>query len=110
MAIIDGYRWGIAHTRLAQGKLAYAQKDYNLALEFINSSLNLREEIGDKLGLAQCYEALAYLKISIEELELAAKMLVKAESLRREIAAPLPPIDQEAYQTALQKLKIEPKA
>ncbi len=102
--IIDGYKWGIAHTHLVQGKLAYIQKDYSLALEFISSSLNLREEIDDKLGLAQCYEALAYLKIATEEPELAAEMLAKTESLRREIAAPLPPIAKEAYQAILQKL------
>ncbi len=105
--IIDGYKWGIAHTLLVQGKLAYVQKDYNLALEFISSSLNLRAEIDDKLGLAQCYETLAYLKIATEEYELAVEMLAKAESLRSEFAAPLPPIAQEAYQKALQKLKIE---
>ncbi len=102
--IIDGYKWGIAHTDLIQGKLGYLQGDYDLALEFISSSLNLREEIEDKLGLAQCYEALAYLKIATEELKLAAEELAKAESLRREIAAPLSPMAQEAYQAALLKL------
>ncbi len=106
---IDGYKWGIARTHLSQSKLAYVHKDYDLALEFINSSLNLREEIGDKLGLTQCYEALAYLKIATEELELATELLVKAKDLRVEIAVPLPPISQEAYQAALQKLKVELK-
>ncbi len=106
---IDGYKWGIARTYLSQSKLAYVHKDYDLTLEFINSSLNLREEIGDKLGLAQCYEALAYLKIATEELELATELLVKAKDLRVEIAVPLPPISQEAYQAALQKLKVELK-
>ena len=104
---IDGYKWGIARTYLSQSKLAYVHKDYGLALEFINSSLNLREEIGDKLGLAQCYEALTYLKIATEELKLAIEALVKAKNLRVEIAVPLPPIEQEVYQGALKRLKIE---
>ena len=101
--MIDSHKWGIVHTYLTQGKLAYAKRDYDLALKLINSSLYLRQEVDDKLGLAQCYEALAYLKVDVGELELASDFLKKSKNLRSKIAAPLPPINQEAYNLALQK-------
>ena len=72
------------------GKVYYAKGDYDAALQFYQQSLELREELADRQGLAVTYQNIgeAYLKKS--EFQEALVFFEKSLALRHEIGIPTP--------------------
>jgi non-specific serine/threonine protein kinase len=73
------------------GLVAHARDKGEQARAFLRRSTELRREIGDQRGLAECFESTSRLLVEDGELDRPTRLLAKAESLREAMGTPLPP-------------------
>jgi hypothetical protein len=71
------------------------------ATEPLVAGLRLFWQVGDRLGMAWCLEALAGPATASGQLEVAAQFLGAAETLREQVAVSLQPAEQASYQRHL---------
>jgi tetratricopeptide (TPR) repeat protein len=72
------------------GKLELARNDPRAAVPLLLDSLRFREEIGERVAMAESAEALASAVAGIGNFDLSAKLLGAAAATRRELDVPLP--------------------
>lgn len=100
-----GMGWGVGHCLLNLGKIAHERGEFNEAQRLFLDTLNLFDELGDYTGLAYCLEAQANLSASQRQVDRAARLWGAAESLRKELNAPLPPADAGQVDAAVQDVR-----
>jgi hypothetical protein len=79
------------------GAVASAQGDYASALALQEESLAIKRELGDRSGIAQSLEGLAYVALALARPGRAARIWGRAERLREEIGSALPPRERPRY-------------
>jgi DNA-binding CsgD family transcriptional regulator/tetratricopeptide (TPR) repeat protein len=88
------------------GLVAWSTGDDALATARLRESLVVRREMDQKLGIAECLEALASVEMSRaasrQAVERALSWLGAADALRERLGAPRPPVSQPAYETAIE--------
>lgn len=84
------------------GRLELDHGQTTAAAEALAESLELRRQIGNRRGMAEALEVMAR---SIDDAELAARMLGAASAGRAEIGAPLPPAEVAGVADAAAKLR-----
>ncbi len=72
------------------GILAYYQGDFGGARSLLEESLAIKQDLGDKLGIAECLAVLAEVASSRGQMEQAARLFGAAEALREILGAPRP--------------------
>jgi DNA-binding CsgD family transcriptional regulator/tetratricopeptide (TPR) repeat protein len=87
------------------GLAAWAAGDGALAVAHLRESLALRRGMHERLGIAECLEALALVTAgraegSSEDARRALRWLGAADALREQIGAPRPPVEQPGYDSA----------
>jgi tetratricopeptide (TPR) repeat protein len=87
---------GSARIRLGELERAY---------QLICEGSGLFTKLGHKLGMITALEAMAALDIEVENYIQAVKSLAAAQSYRRAIGAPLPPVDQNAYEALVSRIR-----
>ncbi len=98
-----GDKSGIALLNTDLGCLAHAQGHDEQSRDWHLQGLRLSMEVGDKRRAAFCLEGLAA-AFAEEQPERATRLFSAAARLREDIGAPLPPSEQQDYNTALQQL------
>jgi hypothetical protein len=78
----------------ALGLTAHAQGEAALALAYHQESLALRQQTGERSGIAECLEALGSLADTAGHPVRAARLLGAADRVRASIGAPLAPMQQ----------------
>jgi predicted ATPase len=86
-----GSLWSVTATLCNQGMTELARGNIERAGRLLIESLDLHRSLEDKLGAAECLEALAELAVAQREWARAADHLREAQSIRERIAAPVPP-------------------
>ena len=93
----DG-RWAIKEgapiLSLILGRVAFAQNNYQQAVASYKESLTLRQEAGEKEGVAEALEGLAGICAAQGEAKSAAQLLGAAEMLREATGIAVSPIDR----------------
>ncbi len=79
------FPWGIALAKYEQGHVG--EPDLRRASALLLESLGIREEIGDRRGMAECLEALALVDRDETSAEKATAFLAAARSIRDRIGA-----------------------
>ena len=87
------------HFNLAAAEVAVPSGDLSSAINHYNKAIELYEEIGDKLGLSQCYYHLAIIKENQGKLQDAINLLRKCIALREDLKESM---SLEEYRTAIQ--------
>jgi hypothetical protein len=82
------------------------QHDGERAIACLNESLVIRRDIGDRGGLAWCFEKLAELALEKAEMPRAARIFGAAASLRASIHSIVDPADQPHYQALLGQVRL----
>lgn len=77
-----GLTWGVGHTQLSRGVLAFMMGDIDLALQRLRDSLRVRQELRDARGLCDCIAMMALIASVRGEHELAATLLGAAQVAR----------------------------
>jgi predicted ATPase len=107
--VMGGEKRGLALGYFGLGRLALAKGSYAEARQFFGRSLQLRQELGDKQGLAEGLEGLAQTLAANTpdpaQAQKAVGLLSAADCLRAKIGAPLPLVEREGYDAALQALR-----
>ncbi len=98
-------RWGMALNLFEQGRAALRRQE-GKAEGLLRESLTIHGEIGDRLGIAECLESLAVLRVSSGGEETAATMLGAAEGIRERFQTPVP----ELYRSAVEKCRAKVQA
>src|SRR5258706_7175603 len=75
-------------------RLAHARGEDGRALDLGHKALTMFREMGDHQGLAETLEGLAAASSPTPE---AARLFGAAQSLRTALGAPVPPVEQPAY-------------
>ena len=101
------WKWGISVGQHYRGKIFHKMQDHAAALGCYLDSLEMRRELGDKLGIAETLEEMAYLGLDLESPNVAARLFAQSESIRESIKAPMPPCDSDRHQRCLAQLKKE---
>lgn len=78
-----GLTWGVGHTQLSLGVLAFMMGDLDLAIERLQGSLLIRQELRDVRGLCDCIGMLA-LVASVRGDHALAALLIGAGDVARE--------------------------
>jgi len=105
MARVGHFLPDLARSLLTLGLVRLRQGNINQATELMLESLGTYREIGFKLGFAIAFEALAMASLARAEDEQALRLLGTASELRGSMGAPIPPIDQPAYDSAINSLR-----
>ncbi len=94
--------WGETRIRLLQAKAEFVQGKLSVALASYLGCLHALAEGGDKALIATCLEGLSEVMLALETSVLSATHLLSAAgSLRKRIGAPLPRIEQTAYERTM---------
>lgn len=109
LLLTGGEKRGAALGYLGLAKLALARGELVHASELFKQCLDLRQELGDKQGLAEGLEGVAQTLAANTpdptRAEQAVGLLAAADCLRTKIGAPLPQVERESYDLALQVLR-----
>lgn len=81
------YTWGTAASLTNLGAIALHQGNYRQALISYKESLSLFSEMGEKLGMALCFEGLAEVEYTQNHLTFSVRLLTLADMLRQSIGA-----------------------
>jgi DNA-binding CsgD family transcriptional regulator len=88
------------------GLAAWQAGDGALALARLHESLAVRHQMNARLGIVECLEALAEVTVgsaaTAEEVRRALHWLGAADALREQMGAPRPPVEQPAYDAAIE--------
>jgi hypothetical protein len=87
LAIRRGFSnpWGIAESLINLGKTALAQRDYAVARDHYAAGLNIKQDIVDKQGIADCLEGFARIAFGQGNAERATRLYAAAQVLRQRI-------------------------
>ncbi|HET8740594.1 MAG TPA: DUF4062 domain-containing protein [Acidimicrobiia bacterium] len=77
-----GLTWGVGHTQLSRGVLAFMLGDLDQAVLRLSESLAVRKELRDARGICDCLGMIALLAAVQGDHEFAAQMLGAAEMAR----------------------------
>lgn len=91
----------LARSLVTSGRVRIKQGETELADQLIREGLGLFNNFGHKLGIANAIEALAYESMAKGEITQAVLRCAIAHGLREKIGAPVPPIDQPEYESAI---------
>jgi hypothetical protein len=83
------------------GDLAFDQGDFAAAKTLHEESLAIKQELGDRQGIAESLEGLAEVASAAAEPARAARIWGSAERLRAEIGSALPPSERPRYNRQL---------
>ncbi len=100
-----GFKPDLARSLLSLGLVRLKQGEVNSAAPLILESLKTCQETGHKLGYAVAFEALALVSLAQGDEKQAVELFSNADTLRREMEAPLPPVDQRAHASVISILK-----
>jgi hypothetical protein len=100
-----GDRRGIACSLHALATLALLEGDVEQAMYQYLASLRGFEQLGDKLGLARCFEGVASAAHRQGGDDRAAALFGTAHLLRGELAAPLSPMERERHRHLLAEIQ-----
>jgi non-specific serine/threonine protein kinase len=89
------------------GRIALDQGEYERARDCYRESLTLRQETGEKEGVATALEGLAAVTGLQGQPIIAARIYASAESLRTLLRAPLTPIDRAYYLQTLAAIRAQ---
>jgi len=92
---------GIAGVLANLGAIACAQADFDRAVALYRESVTLSFTAGAKGRVLECLDGLAQLTDAAGRPRTAARLFGAAASLRVALGAPLPPVDQPAYEQAV---------
>ncbi|HEX9090405.1 MAG TPA: tetratricopeptide repeat protein [Anaerolineales bacterium] len=95
----------LARSLLTLGLVRLRQGDIPQATKLLHESLGTYQEIGLRLGFAIAFEALAMASLAQAEQEQALRLLSTANALRKSLGAPVPPVDQPVYDSAINSLR-----
>jgi predicted ATPase len=101
-----GDPWGIALAQGNIGTLAYKLGDYDYALTAFRESLTRCSSIDYRDGIAAALEGIASTDAIQGRAQRAALLSGAAEQIRAQIGAPLPAVDNAAYQQCLQQARV----
>jgi Tetratricopeptide repeat len=101
------YKGGCAHTLTVLGRIALDQGEYERSTACYQESLTLRQQTGEKEGIATALEGLAAVAGMQGQAVRAARLSGAASSLRTLLGAPLPPIDRPSYQQTVAALRAQ---
>jgi hypothetical protein len=76
-------------------------------VNILQESLQIRQEIGDKGGMAWCLEKLAEIAKLDQETEQAVRHFARAAAIRAGANAVIDPIDQPHYERMINQLQTE---
>ncbi len=96
-----GDRQSIAQMLSLLGRTVAVQDDYTAARALFEESLSVAREIGDKLNSTFYLEGLASVVAVQGESSWAARLWGAAESLRKTMATPIPPVDRLIYERSV---------
>jgi tetratricopeptide (TPR) repeat protein len=96
---------GIAMVLNSLGQAYLEGEQLDEAASHFAESLQLRSTMGDMRGVAASLEGCVMLALKREESLRAAQLWGAAEALRTRLKAPLAPLEQPAYDTALATLR-----
>lgn len=91
----------LARSLVALSRVRLSLGEVELANELLREGLRLFCEFGHKLGIAYSLEALASVRLAQGDNEGAVKLYAVAQTLRQVLGAPLPPIEHDAYSSAI---------
>jgi predicted ATPase/class 3 adenylate cyclase len=78
----SGLTWGVGHTQLSLGVLAFMMGDLDLAVERLQGSLVVRQQLRDARGLCDCIAMMALVASVRGEHDLSATLIGAAEVAR----------------------------
>ena len=87
-------RWVRALLEFASGQLAWLSDDHELAEQHYRTGLQQVLQLGDRCALAEALEHWGLIHVACGRPAHAARLFAAAGALRRQIGAPLPPIDR----------------
>ncbi len=91
----------LARSLVTLGRVKLARGEAELAGDSLQEGLRLSAKFGHKLNIAIALEALANVSMVQSEGAQAVMLFATAHTLRQAIGAPLPPIDRDAYDSAI---------
>lgn len=97
-------RWHLAFALRIRGAIAQKMDDKIRALEQHQKSLEIWADLDAKWGIVTCLEAIAR-SCHTDEPERAIRLLATAEAQRDRIQAPRPPVDQDAHERLVARLR-----
>ncbi len=100
-----GTPWGRAIAACERSRWALATGDPVRAADAIATSFALRQQVGDRHGLAQCLEAMARIAQTRGDAASATQLLAAAQVLRDTLGAPRPRPQQHAHERLLAHLE-----
>ena len=89
------------------GNIALQDQNNEQALNYFRKSLAIRQELADKVGLAECMEGLAGFKEIRGQSDKAACLYGAAANLRETLGAPLEPVDRPNYYQFREQTKLK---
>jgi predicted ATPase/class 3 adenylate cyclase len=94
------------------GDLAIYEGRLDEALKFHVDALAMRQKLDDQYGIADSLTCLGNLHAVIGKLEFAARLYGSAGVLRDKIGAPLPPVEQKAFEKGMEAVRagLDPSA
>jgi len=92
-----GNPWGIAESLINLGKTALAQRDHTVARDHYAAGLNIKQEIVDKQGIADCLEGFARIASGQANAERAARLYATAQILRQRVGVSPVSIERAEY-------------
>jgi len=96
-----GDRWATVQALLGSVRVLAVQGDLDEARRLSQESLAVLLEVGNKEFIAACLEGLGEVVAAQGEHAWAARLWGSAETLRKAIGAPMPPVYQVGYEQAL---------
>lgn len=106
-----GLTWGVGHTQLSLGVLAFMMGDLDQAVVRLSESTRVRRELRDSRGICDCLGTIALLAAARGEHEFAALMLGVAEMAREasghKVVPWLQPLLEQAQMMVQQGLREE---
>jgi hypothetical protein len=99
-----GHRGGIAEAIGRMASLATSQGDYPAARSLYRQSLAIRQEIGDRYGVAVCLAGLGEILVSAaakERSDIGVTLLGAAEALMEAIGGVMARVDSIAYERGM---------
>ncbi len=92
-----GDRQGISVSLGNLGLVARDQGDFASARLLLEENLVIQRELGDRRGNAESFEGFGGLALAQQQYTRATRLWGAAESLRKEIGAPIPPNEREQF-------------
>jgi hypothetical protein len=100
-----GDKHSLADSLLNLGMLVYDERNYVAARGYIEESLRLRREMGDKRGIAESLNEFASLASGQAQPERALRLAGAAATLRALLGTPLAPAEQDRLDRWLQSAR-----